>query len=177
MIAPNSGLAAPAIFELIPGKDFLVISRTGSAPLPDDEELEEIRIHADQRCAPPTLGPVSDAVLNVAEAVAGGVTTYATTTNYPAMRAYLKRLIAAVHHREAADAAGAPEASGVPAEAATTEVEQAVTAVAGRPVKNIRLEAGPDGALHTVVAVKDDMVVDVASDPTGQVVCITFRTS
>lgn len=174
MIESESRRPAPKVFELIPEKDYLVISAAGDLPLPDHEELEELCIQADQRCAPPTLGPAADAILTLAELVAGGLATNAATAGYPALRAYLGRLLSALHRSDSEAQPETPIGAGA-SEAVVSEVEQAVGAAVGGTATELSLAPADTDGLQAVVKIKNGALVDIRADLTGMVVSITIR--
>lgn len=190
------GTPTPSVFVLIPERDYLVVFDDGVIPLPDAEVLEELEIQADQRCAPATLGAVSDALLTVAEAIAGNVLTTAIGAAYPALGRYLgrvKEVLRRPRSRPAALAAGEcapageagtaqpapdhpqpPTAAQRPAPQVAQRTRIALKATVGDLAGEPELRRDPETtALRARVQTSTGSVVEVRVESSARIICVT----
>lgn len=123
--------------------------------MPDAEVLEEMEVQADQRSAPPTLGAVSDALLTVAEAVAGNFLTSTVAASYPALGRYVDRVKEVLHRPRRLPVENASAESG------RARAEQQAPEGA-RPSAQARQPA-PEPAQRTRIALKA-----AVGDPAGE---------
>jgi hypothetical protein len=136
------GTSAAHVIELIPGQDSLVLFTEVDDELPDEDAIDELRMHAYERAAAPDLGTpemVSDA-LTVAQMMADGVVGAAAWEGLRATKRFVDRWRA----RDDAPLAS-PEATGeralfaarlagaLPAPATAPAPVPAVGSVVGEP--------------------------------------------
>jgi len=163
--------SGPTVLELVPGEHYVVFFRVADGDLPDEDAVEELKILAHAELGKEVLGPAeTQAVISLAEAVAGGLITNGLWAQCQAAASFVAKRRAAkkaktVHNaadaaRLAVEAIRSPE---VPVSAPPPGVFVSVKAASDALPWEISCQSG--GAPVRVHAEQSGAIIDIVIGP------------